>query len=301
VSRLPNDLRYFARTALRGLRGSPLPTGISALTIAVALVLSGAFVLLLQNMEGLLDRVGDEMSVTAYLEEGLDPRERESLAERVRTVEGVSEVTLVSESEALERFRAGVGADSGLLEALDENPLPASLEIRLAPHRRHAEGLRVVVEALEGLPGVADLAYGQEWVEGYARFVGLVRSVGVGTGVLLGLATLLIVANTIRLAVYARREELEILALVGASRPFVATPFLLEGVLVGTAGGLLALGALYALYRFALPGIESGLQLLLGFAEPSFFPATGMAALVAAGALLGLLGSAAALVRGWET
>jgi len=301
VSRLRNDLRYFVRTSLRGLRASPVPTVISALTIAVALVLSGAFVLLLQNMEGLLDRVGDEMQVTAYLQEGLDPGERESLAARVRTVEGVAEVTLVSEAEALERFRSGVGAGSELLEALEHNPLPASLEIRLAPHRRHAEGLRVVVQALDGLPGIAELAYGQEWVEGYARFVGLVRGAGMGAGVLLGLATLLIVANTIRLAVYARRDELEILSLVGASRPFVATPFLLEGALLGTAGGLLALCVLFGLYRFALPGIESGLQLFLGFAAPSFFSATGSAGLVGAGALLGLLGSAAALVRGWGT
>lgn len=300
MSRIPNDLRYFARTSLRGLRASPVPAGVSTLTIAVALVVAGAFALLLQNMQGLLDRFGDEMGVTAYLEDGVDVAARDALARRVMTVEGVGEVVVVSAEEALERFRAGVGPQSGLLEALDHNPLPASLEITLAPHRRSPEGLRVVVQALDGLPGIADLAYGQEWVEGYARFVGLVRGAALGAGCVLGLATLLIVANTIRLAVYARRDEVEILTLVGASRPFVATPFLVEGTLMGAAGGVAALAVLYGLYRFALPGIESGLELFLGFADPAFFSVAGALLLVGGGALLGLLGSGAALVRGWS-
>jgi cell division transport system permease protein len=300
VSRIQADLRYFTHTSLRGLRSSPVTGAVSATTIGITLVLVGAFALLLQNMEGLLDRFGDDLRVTAYLDDALDEAGRRDLADRVVTVEGVLEVEVVSKEEALERFRAGVGKTTGLLAALDQNPLPASLEITLAETRRTPEGMRVVVEALDGLPGVADLAYGQEWVEGYARFVGLVQSVAVGAGFVLGLATLLIVANTIRLAVYARRDELEILALVGASRPFIAMPFLVEGVLQGAAGGVLALGVLYALFRFALPGLEAGLELLLGFAAPTFFSVSATAALVGAGAGLGLLGSAAAVLRGWR-
>lgn len=301
MSRIPADLRYFARTSLRGLRANPVTSGVSVTTIAIALVMIGAFALLIQNMEGLLDRFGEDIQVTAYLDDALDAAGRRSLAERVATVEGVAEVEIVSKEEALERFQAGIGASTGLLAALDENPLPASLEISLSDARRTPEGMRVVVEALDGLPGVADLAYGQEWVEGYARVVGLVRGLAVGVGCALGVAALLIVANTIRLAVYARRDELEILALVGASRPFVATPFLAEGVLQGAAGGLLALCVLYLLFLFAVPQVEAGLELLLGYAAPSFLTPRAMLQLVGAGALLGLLGSLAAVARsGWE-
>ncbi len=298
MSRVGGDLRYFARTALRGLITSPVTTAVSVTTIGVALVLVGAFALLISNMEGLLDRFGDDLRVTAYLEEGLDEAAMSALARRVGTVEGVIEVQVVTKDEALERFQAGVGASTGLLQALEENPLPASLEIHLAESRRTPEGMRVVVEAVDGLPGVSDLAYGQEWVDGYARVVALVRSVGLGVGAVLALATTLIVANTIRLAIFARRDELEILALVGAGRSFVATPFLAEGLIQGAAGGAVALAVLYALFRLALPEIESGLSLLLGLASPEFFDLAAMLRLLGAGGVLGLVGSAAALIQG---
>ncbi len=298
MSRLAADLHYVVRTSLRGLRASSVTTAVSVGTIAVALVLVGAFALLVANMEGLLDRFGDDLRVTAYLEEGVSEDERGELAALASTVEGVLEVQSISSAQALARFREGVGARTGLLEALDENPLPASLEITLVEERRSPDGMRVVVEALDGLPGVAELAYGQEWVEGYARSVALLRNLGLGLGCVLGLATLLIVTNTIRLAVYARRDELEILSLVGAGRGFVATPFLLEGALVGGLGGLVALAILLALFRLLLPSLEEGLALLVGFASPRFFRFGEALSLVNGGVGLGLVGSALALVRG---
>jgi cell division transport system permease protein len=301
VTRLAADLRYFTRTSLRGLAGSPTTSAVCVATIAVALVLVGAFGLVVHNMQGLLERLGDDLGVTAYLEPDLDAAARTTLAERVATIEGVAEVAVVSREEALRRFREGIGAQSGLLDALEENPLPASLEITLHEAQRGPEGLRRVVEALDGLPGVADLAFGQEWVEGYARAVRLVRGATIGAGAVLAVAALLIVSNTIRLAVFARRDEVEILALVGASRAFVAWPFLIEGCLQGAAGGVLALVGLYALFRATLPEIESGLSLLLGFAEPAFLTPGSALALVVAGAALGAVGSAAALLSGWRS
>jgi cell division transport system permease protein len=237
MRRAGSRLIYFARTALRGLAGSPVTSVVAVATIGVSLVLVGAFALLLQNMEELLDRFGDDLHVTAFLEAGISEAQRRRLLEIVRTVEGVEQVRFVSEAEALERFRAGVGRSAAFLEGLDENPLPASLEITLVPQRRSAAGMRMVVESLTGLAGIDDLSSGQDWVEGYLRAVALVRGLGIGLGAILALATLLIVANTIRLAVFARRDELEILSLVGASRSFVSTPFLLEGILEGAIGG----------------------------------------------------------------
>ena len=289
---------YFVRTALRGLTTSPVTSSVAVVTIAVSLVLVGAFGLLLANMHELLDRFGEDLHVTAYLEPGVSLRDRERLVATARTVEGVERVRLVSEAEALERFRAGVGAGAAFLEGLDENPLPASLEITLVPERRSAAGMAVVVESLAGLPGIEDLASGRDWVEGYLRAVALVRGVGVGLGVVIALAALLIVANTIRLAILARRDELEILALVGAGRTFVSTPFLLEGLLEGVAGGALALVCLFALFSLVLPGFEFGLELVVGGVAPRFFGAGEALWLVASGAGLGLLGSGAALAGG---
>jgi cell division transport system permease protein len=289
-----------ARSAGRGLVASPVTSAVAVATIGVCLVLVGAFALLAWNMEELLRGVGDELRVTAFLEEGLAPARQQELAVAARAAPGVAEVRLVSKEEALERFRTGVGRGGAFLEGLEANPLPASLEITLEPASRSAEGMRLVVAALAGAPGIDDLASGQEWVEGYLRAIALVRGVGIGLGAILALAALLIVANTIRLAVLARRDELEILALVGASRPFVATPFLLEGAAQGAAGGLVALALLGALFRLVLPELEFGLALVLGGIEPRFFALPEAAGLVAAGAALGLVGSAAALSGSWR-
>ena len=149
------------------------------------------------------------------------------------------------------------------------------------------------------LPGIDELAHGQDWVEGYARVAALVRAAAVGIGVVLGLAALLIVANTIRLAVYAREDELEILALVGAGRAFVRIPFLIEGTVQGAIGGLAALGILYLGFRLVLPELEYGLEIFVGNAPPRFFVASEVAALVSGGSLLGMFGSFAA-VTGWR-
>ena len=135
-------------------------------------------------------------------------------------------------------------------------------------------------------------------MRGYASALALLRAVGFGLGIVLALATLLIVSNTIRLAVYARRDEIEILTLVGASRTFVAIPFLLEGALQGALGGAFALGGLAGLYRLALPRLASALSLVLGDTPPSFLSPSEMLVLVVVGALLGVVSSAASLAGG---
>ena len=161
-----------------------------------------------------------------------------------------------------------------------------------------AKPLQAVVESLQGLPGIAELENAQDWVQGYAGALSLLRAVGFGLGIVLGLATLLIVSNTIRLAVYARRDEIEILTLVGASRTFVAIPFLLEGALQGALGGVLALAGLASLYRLALPSLGSALTLVFGETPPGFLAGSEMLALVGVGALLGMVSSAASLAGG---
>jgi cell division transport system permease protein len=301
VSRLLARLRWWARSAGAGLRGSPFTSLVAVATIAITLLLVGAFALLVANMEALLERFGDELRLSAYLEEGLDAGAEQALAEQARGLPGVAAVTLVGKAEALARFRASVGGGAALLEGLDENPLPASLEVLLAPEQRSPGGLAAVAERLRALPGVDDLAYGFDWVEGYTRALALVRGVGSVIGAVLALAALLIVANTIRLAVYARRDEIEILLLVGASRSFVAIPFLLEGCGQGALGGGLAAGVLYAVYRLTLPVLGDALAFLMGSAEPQFLGGGAVLALVACGAGLGVIGSCLALLQGWRS
>jgi cell division transport system permease protein len=298
VKRVWVVLMILARSAVRGLQGAVVTAAIAVVTIAIALFLVGAFALTVVNMEGMLDRFGGNLQVTAYLDEGLEPAEEVAIAERVATIEGVARVAVVGRAEALERFR-DIAGGAALLEGLEENPLPSSLEITLAPESRTTEGLRILAEALEGLPGIDEVAHGSDWIEGYARVTSLVRVSGYALGTVLCLATLLIVANTIRLGVYAREDELEILALVGASRTFVRTPFLMEGTLQGAIGGLLAAALLWVAFLVLVPQLEYGLTFLLGNSVPRFFDWRELGMLVLGGSALGLAGSLAALF-GWK-
>jgi cell division transport system permease protein len=273
MTALAAQLRYFVRSAWLGLRSSPMPAAVAVATIAVTLFLVGVFALLLANMTGILERFGREVRLTAYVEADLGAaRERDLLAEAKR-LPGVEKAEWVSREAALARFRERLGGESALLDGLDENPLPASVEVELAAPDRNPEGLARVAGAL-------------------------VRSGALGLGSILALAALVIVTNTIRLAVYARRDEIDILMLVGGTRTFVSIPFLLEGIVQGVAGGLIALGLLYAGFAFLGGSLHGALTFVLGNAEPAFLSRAAGAALVGAGAGLGAVGSAAALVQG---
>lgn len=284
--------------AARGIRQASTTSLLAVLTIAVVLVLIGSAWLLVGNMAGLLDEFGGELKLTAYLDADLPEARQRELAERAGEEPGVLAVELVTREEALVRFERIAGS-AELLEGLAENPLPASLELTLAPEARTKSAIEALAATLATLPGVDELAHGQDWIEGYGRAIALVRGLALGLGCVLGLAALLIVANTIRLAVYARRDELDILALVGASRTFVRVPFLLEGTIQGLLGGLLALVLLFGTYELLLPQLQYGLELVLGRAELGFFTKAQAIVLVGAGALLGLLGSITAMI-GWR-
>ncbi|MBM4384473.1 MAG: ABC transporter permease [Deltaproteobacteria bacterium] len=291
------QLRSALANTLAGLRGSPLTSTIAAATIGVCLVLAGAFAVLVANMEAILERFGEELHVVAYLAPDLPPHQVDALMERALAQPGVDSVTHVSAEEAAERFRRTQPERAVLLDGLEANPLPASIELQLAPAQRSSEAVRAVSEMLAGLDGVTEIGSGNEWIEGYAQAVALIRGVGLAIGAVLALATLLIVANTIRLSIYARRDEIDILRLVGASRSYVAAPFLLEGLLEGIVGGLLGLASLWAGWSGLAPLLGGGLTLLIGDNEPRFLSAAASAWIVGAGALLGVLGSAAALLQ----
>lgn len=295
--RLWHRVDYFARAAIRGLVASPVTSVAAVLTIAVMLVPVGAVWITTRNMSALLEDFGSDLRLTAFLTHEADSDDARRVAERAAGLPGVASVEIIAKEEAMTRFRARLGNDD-LLEALDENPFPYSLEIRLAAESRDEAGFAAVADALEGSEGLESVAGGEAWVQGYARALRLIRGIGLGLAFVLGSAALLIVGITIRLGLYARRSELEILALVGASRTFLRTPFLLEGALQGSLGGALGLLLLGAGFGVAIPRVQAALALFLGWANPVFLDTGQMISLVFFGALLGVLGAAVAV---WST
>ncbi|HIF93605.1 MAG: permease-like cell division protein FtsX [Myxococcales bacterium] len=297
MSRVLNLIAIAIANSVRGIRGATTTSLMAVLTISIVLVLVGSASLLVDNMTGILDEFGAELQLVAYLENDVSKQAQRELVEHVSAAPGVDRVEFVSKDEALVRFEELAGG-AELLAGLDENPLPASLEIHLRPEARNADAIAILDAALDGLPGIDELAHGQEWIEGYGQAVSMVRAGALVLSMVLGLAALLIVANTIRLALYARRDELEILALVGASRTFVRVPFMMEGIFQGLLGGLFALLLIYGAFELALPQVRIGLELVLGRADLHFFSTAESISLVVLGAGLGLLGAITALVGG---
>lgn len=290
--------RWLLRSALDGLRATPLTSLAAVLTIAVVMALAGAFGLLLANLEGLVVRLGADVRVTAYLAPEVDEARARTLATRLSEENGVASVEWISSEAARERFVGSSDDRAAMLAALEQSPLPASLELALAPEARTAAGVETVVAVLRATPGVEDVVHEQDWIAGYTRALALLRAAGVVIGAALAAGAMLIVANTVRLALHARRQEIEILSLVGAGRAFIALPHLVEGLVEGAVGGAIALGLLVAAHALFGAALATGLDALAGGATLHFLGAGHALALVAGGAALGSLGAALSLLGG---
>ncbi len=288
---------YFLKRAIRGMRGNPTVTLLSVITITVSLLTLGTFLLLYQNLREAAVTWGGKMQVVAYLAEGMGPDEVNRLSESISRLPEVSAVKYVSREDALARFRGDLGGQAGILEGLSRNPLPASLEVTLREGSTSPGGVRAFAGKVGGISGVEDVQYGEEWIAQYGAFIDFLRIVGLLLGAFLLAGSVLVVASTIRLAVYARREELEILALVGASKPFVRIPFLIEGILQGVLGGGLAVGILYGAFRTLEPRLSKSFLLAAGNFDLSFLPVGAVLTLVGIGAAVGLIGSLLSVAR----
>jgi cell division transport system permease protein len=279
------------RRAVVNLWRAPLPTLVAVITIALALFLAAVLAASVNSARALLVSWGAQPAVTAYLDRALTDDQSRALAQTVRTQER-AEVVLVSPAQALDRLRVQLGTLSDALDGLPGNPLPATLEITPPPRT----DVRALAQRIGGLPGVREVDYGREWFERLEALGRALRQFGTAALVVVALAALLVVANTIRLAVYTRRDEIEIMKLVGATDGYVRVPFLIEGALQGLSGALLASAALVAVQRIVLPRAAAAFAFAAGVPAPHLTPAA-MAVLAGTGAIVGLSGSYLAVAR----
>ena len=288
---------YFWRSAAAGLRHAPFVHFIAVTTIAIALFSAGLAQAVGRLVDGLLGSLGGEVQVTVYLSPGLDEEGATVLRERMESRSG-GRAALVPPQAALERLARELGDLGEALAQLPENPLPPSLELKVPAERRTPGALRALAQELRGMPGVTGVDYGEEAVERLSAISQALRYGGwVAFGVVL-LATVIIVSATLQLAIYARREEIEIQKLVGATDRFVKVPFLIEGFLQGLLGAGVALGGLALFERLIAPGMGSLFSFLVGPGgmAPLLEPALVLELLVA-GCALGLGGSFIAVGR----
>lgn len=291
------NIRYFIRRAIRNMRQWPLLCTAAILTMAVALATVATFFLVVVNIEQLASNWMREIQVIAYLEHPLAQTELPELTRKLESFPEVEAVNYVSPTDAMKRFRKRLADDASLLEGVDRQLLPASFELTLRPEARNQEGIERVIEQLDNTLHVDDLRYGQKWLERFNSFVDMLRFISLILGGFLLFAALFIVSNTIKLTLYARRDELEIMALVGATMRFIKIPFLLEGGLQGLLGGILSLGFLAISFKFIIQRSLSSFWLTPTDFELVFLSSTQQLMLVFSGILLGALGSLTSLRR----
>lgn len=273
------------------MRQSPVLCSAAVGTVAVALIILAFFAIIVLNVQKLTRHWSEDVQVVAFIDALPDERLLQQWMSNIQGFPEVANVDFVSHAEALKRFKKRLGDDADLLEGVDPDILPASFEIILKEDSRNQAGVSAVVTRLRQNAGLSDLRYGQEWLERFESFVALLHLAGAILGGFLLFAALFIVSNTIRLTLYARRDELEIMALVGATPIFIKSPFLLEGALQGALGGALAVAGAYALFQLFLQQGLNSLLLASGVDRVTFLPLSWQLLLIAAGLLLGLAGS----------
>jgi len=294
---------YFLRESLQGFTRNLSTTLGSIITIFLSLLIIGVFLVAGVMVENLVSSVENEVTITAYVADDAQQSDIDRVMDSVRGMSDVQSVSFTTKEQALENFSNSI-SNAEIIEQLDgQNPLPASIDVELSDPQMvesvasQLEGNSTYQRICENPEDVGDsIKYGQDTVERLFAVTNYVRYIGLALIVLLVFIALVFINNTIRLAILARRKEIAIMRLVGASNGFIRGPFLMEGAIHALIGSLFAVLIIQLLRMFAIPQLQNSLQ-FLSFDVPGLTYLLIYAALVVAGLLIGLLGSALAMRR----
>ena len=284
---------YFIQEVFRSLRRNNWMSFASIGTVAVSLFVLGVFLLLVLNMNRMASALESQVQISVYLEDGLKADDRQDIASDIEALQGIESIRYISKDEAKARLEDRLGDQKYLLDALgDKNPLPDSFEVVV----KSPDLVETAAKAIDRMNGVQEAKYGQDVIEHLFAITRLIRIFGLVLMVLLAGATLFIISNTIRLTVFARRKEIAIMKYVGATDWFIRWPFLLEGMVLGFIGGVIAAVALRSFYAAMAAKITDTLTFFPLMPQyPSMNYIT--VALLLTGMAIGALGSALSLKR----
>lgn len=283
------SIEYAFRQGGASLWRSRGSSAFAVMAIALALIVLGALLTVTWNAEQLLARWSSAAEFSVYLRDEATSDQRgavETAIDQSGLAEGRE---YVSKAEALTRFRREFAELSELTSGFDENPFPASIEVRVRPGAEH-EIAEALIKRLLAMPGVADARYDRDWLTRVGAGLGTIRAAGVALALLMAVAAAVTVATVVRLGLRARREELEIMELVGAPLAFIRGPFVAEGFLQGGIGAILAIAALWVGFMVAMTWWGTDLNSLLGGGSVQFLPIRLCLYLILGGMLVGSAG-----------
>jgi cell division transport system permease protein len=288
---------YFITDAMSSLRSNALTALFTSVTLGFALAIFALFTLLFMNLNFALGTLGDRTNVVIYFDGSATGAEVKKFSAVVEAVEGVRSVKYVSSESALSELKGEFGGQD-LFTGIESAMLPASFEVLIAPEYREPESLAGVVAGLKRLKWVESVEYSAEWAATLSSVLKFVEVAALVFGLFLAVATIFIITNTIRLTVYARRDEIEVMRLVGASDLFIKAPFFIEGVVQGLFGGLISFGLLL-LWRWILAANIPGYLSFMVVLPAS--TVTLLVILVLAGVAAGVAGSFISMAKFMKT
>ena len=290
-------LRYVIRRTLQNIGGNLFPNLTTIGIIAISMLIFSTFTLIAFNLTSFLKIWEDKIEIIAYLKKETPLKEVESLLKKARQLEGVDALKYVSPSDAMAFMEAKLGSQKNLLEGIQPGVLPPSFEIQLKKEYRNPTKIKEVVSRLKQFPQIEEIQYGQEWVETFSALVHILHVTQWILGGLLLAAMIFIISNTLQLTVSSRREEIEIMHLVGASPAFIQVPFYIEGLIQGLFGAGLAIFFLFLLHKGFFLYIPPSIQTWLAGIPILFLPPEAIARILLGGMVLGIFGSVVASMR----
>lgn len=261
---------------------------ITIITIAIAILIVSAFVLFLKNANHVMNAWQKGIRVMAYLQPDTPEPMVSDIKIKIKSMYGVQTVRFISKHEALNLIKKQMNRQASLFENLKENPLPDAFEIRMITSSQNQDKVEALAAQLESLPQIEEVEYGQKWIGKFTGFFNLFKFVGYAMGGLFFIAAALIVANTNRLVLYSRRDEIEIMRIIGATNRFIKVPFYIEGLIQGALGGFFGLVALFIAFLFISSNVEQSLA--SGFFTIQFLSAGTFFGIILCSTFLGWLG-----------
>ncbi|MFT5684619.1 MAG: cell division transport system permease protein [Myxococcota bacterium] len=287
--------RHILRRSVRSLWENLYLNSVAAGVIAAALLLFGVYLTVQYNLNSIVDTWSRDVHISAYFHPDVSEDLRFEAKNRIAAMPGVAAVRYVSEADARDWLTERIEGLEPVLTDLGEGVLPASLEVTLTAEAARPAMVASFAESLAG-PEFTDIDYGREWVERFNAFLSLLKALGVILGMLILIAAMFLVTNTVYLIVYNRKDELEIARLVGASDRYITAPFLFEGLVQGLVGGLLATVGLWGVYRVLVLRLQEALELEVA-GELAFIPPEYVALLAVSGVILGVTAATIAVKR----
>jgi cell division transport system permease protein len=284
-------LKYFVTEAAASLWRGRRAALLAVLTIGAGLFVLGFFLMVNTNLQRLTAQWGEAAEFAVYLTDDVTAAQVEALQGLVARSGLAASQQHISKEEAATRFAADFPELAGTAGRLERNPFPGSIDIRLRPDMRSAEGsVEALAQSLSTHAGVADVRYDRRWLGRLNAIIRFVRTIGLVIVVMLAIAAALTVGNVVRLAAHARRDEIEIMQLVGAPLTYVRGPLVLEGILQGGLGALLAIGLLGGLFGLVKARYGAAVADAVGLGSIAFLPVELAGVLLVGGMLLGCVG-----------